>query len=217
MPNVPITIIDYGSGNLHSISKALARVGAEVEVTDQPTAVEAARRLVLPGVGHFGDAMNELQRRGLVEPIRRYVASGRAFLGVCVGMQLLMEASEEAPGVEGLGLVKGRCERFRVESQGLKVPHMGWNRVNVRRRCPILAADPDPETGEAVLAGAPYFYFVHSYHCALADPAGVAGACHYGGEFTASLWQDNMQGTQFHPEKSQRAGLALLRNFVEMR
>lgn len=214
-----ITIIDYGSGNLHSISKALMRLGADVLVSGRPDDIAAARKLVLPGVGHFGDAMGELHKRGLVQPIRTYAASQRPFLGVCVGLQLLMEASEEAPGVEGLGIIPGACQRFH-NRPGMKVPHMGWNRVNIRRRCPILTTRPiasnaPGNTTNAQLDDSPWFYFVHSYFAVPTDPRVVAGSCHYGEDFAAVLWQDNVQATQFHPEKSQNAGLSLLSNFVE--
>jgi glutamine amidotransferase len=208
-----ITIIDYGSGNLHSISKALDRLGAETEVTDSIEKISEAEKLVLPGVGHFGDAMTELNKRNLVEPLRAYASSGRPFLGVCVGLQLFMESSDEAPEIEGLGLIKGNCEKF--DPSAGKVPHMGWNKVTVRRRCPVLQVR-EPGTGEDPLQGAPYFYFVHSYYAAPEDPSVIAASTHYGGDFCAVIQKDNLQATQFHPEKSQKAGLRLLSNFIAM-
>jgi glutamine amidotransferase len=198
-----MTIVDYGMGNLRSVSKALEHLGQTVEITSDPSAVTRAERLILPGVGAFGDAMAELERRGLVEPIRRLVAAGRPFLGVCLGMQLLMDGSEEAPGVAGLGLVPGTVRRFQTE---LKVPHMGWNTVRQAQPAPLFHGLPDEE----------YFYFVHSYYVVPDDPQAAAGLTHYAIDFASVLWRDNVVATQFHPEKSQQRGLAMLRNFCEM-
>jgi glutamine amidotransferase len=201
--NGTITIVDYGMGNLASVSKALDRLGATPRVTADPREVERAERLIVPGVGAFGDAMAELARRRLIEPILAFAARGRPLLGICLGMQILMETSEEAPGVDGLGLVPGRVKLLRVAE---KVPHMGWNTVARVRPAPLLRGLPD----------APYVYFVHSYYVA---PTGesedaVAGRTTHGIEFASVLWQGNVQATQFHPEKSQALGLRILNNFL---
>lgn len=199
-----ITIIDYGMGNLRSVSKALEHLGAPCEITSEPARVAGAERLILPGVGAFGDAMEELHRRGLIGPIHDFVRTGRPMLGICLGMQILMDSSEESPGVAGLGLIPGAVRRFRTE---LKVPHMGWNRVMQGTAAPLFRGLPDGE----------HFYFVHSYYC---DPApeaqdAVAGRTPYALEFPSVLWRDNIMATQFHPEKSQTRGLQMLRNFAE--
>lgn len=199
-----ITIIDYGMGNLRSVSKALEHLGAPCQISSDPARVAAAERLILPGVGAFGDAMAELTRRGLVPAIKDYVATGRPLLGICLGMQVLMDSSEEAPGVAGLGLIPGTVRRFRTE---LKVPHMGWNQVRQVAPAPLFKGLPDGE----------FFYFVHSYYC---DPAAgsqdaVAGRTDYALDFPSVLWRGNIMATQFHPEKSQTCGLKMLKNFAE--
>lgn len=203
------TIIDYGIGNLRSLAKAFAAAGVEAERTDDPARIRAAERLVLPGVGAFGACADELRARGLDGLVRERAAAGVPLLGVCVGMQLLFEASEERPaegGREhaGLGLLPGRVVRFRgLEAGGrrLKVPHMGWNR--------LVEARPHP-----VLGDADWVYFVHSYHAAPADPADVVATVDYGGPVPAVVGRGTVVGVQFHPEKSARAGLAMLRRFA---
>lgn len=215
-----IVIVDYGMGNLRSVQKALERIGHPAEVSSRPEDVGRADRLVVPGVGAFGDAMSALRERNLVEPIREFAASGRPFLGICLGLQVLFEESEEVaeapvdveakrggPLPQGLGLLAGRVVRFSrdVVEQGHKVPHMGWNAVEVVGDPPLLAGMPK----EGV-----YFYFAHSYH---ADPAAggvVAARTDYGGYFASAVADGNLMATQFHPEKSQAAGLRLLENFV---
>ncbi|MCX7915754.1 MAG: imidazole glycerol phosphate synthase subunit HisH [Verrucomicrobiae bacterium] len=187
------------------MEKALARVGGEVCVVCEPHAIRGADAVVLPGVGAFGDCVRGLARLGLVGALREFIARGRPFLGICVGLQMLLEESEESPGVAGLGIFRGAVRRFR--DGGLKVPHMGWNRLMIRRSdCPLLRG----------LADGAYVYFVHSYFAEPSDGDAVAATSNYGGEFAAVLWQDNVFGVQFHPEKSQGVGLAMLRNFVEM-
>lgn len=198
-----IAIIDYGMGNLRSVSKALEHLGLTNATTSDPDEITSADRVILPGVGAFGDAMAELDRTGLVEPIRQVYQSGKPLLGICLGMQLFMEHSEEAPNVMGLGFVKGTSRRFKPND--LKVPHMGWNTVNPRRRSPLLSDLPE----------SPWFYFVHSYYV---DPApeaeeAIAGTTDYGITFASTLWKDNLMATQFHPEKSQAVGLKLLETF----
>jgi len=194
------TIVDYGSGNLRSVQKAFERCGAAATITSDPAMVAAAERLVLPGVGAFGDAMQALHARGLVEPIRRYLLADRPFLGICMGLQLLFETGSEGGRHEGLGILPGEVVRFSVPA-GLKVPHMGWNAVRWQHEW-RPAAD-----GE-------YFYFVHSYYARPADPAVVAAVADYGGDFCAAVRRGNLSATQFHPEKSQRAGLRLLADWL---
>lgn len=201
-----ITIIDYGMGNLCSVAKALEHLGVPGQISGDPEVVEKAERLILPGVGSFGDAMEELSRRGLVDAIKRNVASGRPLLGICLGMQILMDSGEEAPGVAGLGLIPGTAKRFQTN---LKVPHMGWNQVRqAREGIPLFRALPDKE----------YFYFVHSYYV---EPIPehldeVVGWTHYEIDFPSVLQHENIMATQFHPEKSQQRGLQMLRNFANL-
>lgn len=203
-----IAIVDYGLGNLHSAAKAFERLGFEAILTSQPEDLAAADAVILPGVGAYGDCYRGLEERGLVEPVRAAAASGKPFLGICVGFQLMFEGSEEGDFSGGLGIFKGWVRRFRpAPGSGLKVPHMGWNQVRVPpgRQCPLLP------TGEA-----PYFYFVHSYHAEPADPTITLGECVYGIPFPAIIGRDNVFACQFHPEKSQRAGLDLLRRFGDL-
>jgi glutamine amidotransferase len=199
-----IIVIDYGMGNLRSVSKALEHLGAQVKVSAFPSDIQKAEKLVLPGVGAFGDAMKELESRGLVEPIRSHIKEGKRFLGICLGLQLLFDTSEENPGSVGLGLFPGKVQLFK--SKNVKIPHMGWNQVNLVSEHPLLQGVPDQS----------YFYFVHSYYASSQDNRIVAGACTYGQEtFAAMLGTENLFATQFHPEKSQEAGLQILKNFVD--
>jgi glutamine amidotransferase len=206
-----IVIVDYGMGNLRSVQKALQRVGGEARVSDRPEDVARAERLVVPGVGAFGDAMRALGERGLVEPIREFVRRGRPVLGICLGLQIFFEESEETGAAEaaarGLALFKGRVVRFgdAVVRQGLKVPHMGWNAVEPVRPSSLFAGMPERGV---------YFYFAHSYYADPADETVVVGRTEYGIRFASAVERENVAATQFHPEKSQAAGLALLENFV---
>ena len=202
-----IALIDYGAGNLRSVANALNAIGVTPQLAEAPAALAGATHLVLPGVGSFGDCMGQLTARGLAEPIREWVAAGKPFLGICLGYQLLFESSEESPGVAGLGLVRGSVRRFEAKP-GLKIPHMGWNSVVPRR----------PEAGHwAGLGDEPYFYYVHSYFPVPADDSVTAAETEYGGTtFAAAIELPNLLACQFHPEKSQDAGLRLLRNFLGM-
>jgi imidazole glycerol phosphate synthase glutamine amidotransferase subunit len=202
---VKIALVDYGAGNLRSVANALKAIGVDLQLVDAPAGLAAATHLVLPGVGSFGDCMAQLAARGLVAPIQEWVAAGRPFLGICLGYQMLFEASEESPGVAGLGLVRGTVRRFAAEP-GLKVPHMGWNAAVPRR----------PESGNwAGLGAEPYFYYVHSFFPVPADAAVIAAETTYGGTtFAAAVELPNLLACQFHPEKSQDAGLRLIRNFL---
>lgn len=198
-----VTIIDYGMGNLRSVQKAFERLGLQAHVTDDPEKVRQAERLVLPGVGAFGDAMTGLERRGLIKPILRFIESGRPFLGICLGLQLLFEKSYENGPVKGFGLLRGEVVRFDLP-KGWTVPHMGWNQVRQESPTPLMAGIPDES----------YFYFVHSYYVVPRDPEVVAGTTEYMIRFCSMVRQDNLFATQFHPEKSQTLGLKLLANFA---
>lgn len=200
-----IAIIDYQMGNLRSVQKAFERVGHAAAITSDPQVLAQADKLVLPGVGAFADAIAELQRRELVEPIRQAIDAGKPFLGICLGLQMLFDVGYEDGRHEGLGVLRGEVRRFDVPPE-YKVPHMGWNAVALPRRPPIFAGVDD---------GA-YFYFVHSYYVAPADRAVVAGEASYPDPFCAMIWRDNLFATQFHPEKSQAAGLQVLKNFAEL-
>lgn len=200
-----IAIVDYGMGNLRSVEKGLSRAGVPTAVTSDPSVILGARGVVLPGVGAFGACMENLRSRGLVEPVRRAIASGKPFLGICLGLQLLFEESEEFGPVAGLGVFGGHVRRFSGAAfEGLKVPQMGWNRLRIRRHVPEL---------EGIEEGA-FVYFVHSYYVDPADPALTAASTNYGIEFTAAVSRDNVFACQFHPEKSQAVGLRILENFA---
>jgi glutamine amidotransferase len=200
-----IAIIDYQMGNLRSVQKAFERVGHAAAITSDPQTLEKADRLVLPGVGAFADAIGELRRRELVEPILGAIEARKPFLGICLGLQLLFDVSYEDGQHEGLGAVPGEVRRFKVPAE-YKVPHMGWNEVTFRKRAPIFNGVKD---------GA-YFYFVHSYYVAPKNESVVDGVASYPEPFCATIWRDNLFATQFHPEKSQSAGLQLLKNFAEL-
>ena len=198
-----IAIIDYGMGNLRSVEKGFAKVGHQATITRDAEAIASAEKVVLPGVGAFRDAIGELRRQGLVEPIRAFIDGGRPFLGICLGLQLLMDKSYEDGEHTGLGVIPGVCVRFDVP-RPYKVPHMGWNALRKKTNPPLLDGLDD---------GA-YVYFVHSYHVAPEDPAVTATETDYPAAFTSMIWRDNVFATQFHPEKSQAMGLQMLRNFV---
>jgi glutamine amidotransferase len=195
-----VAVLDYGIGNLHSAHKALERVGADARLTADPGLIADADAVVLPGVGAFGACMTALQACGLVDPAQRAVEEGRPFLGICVGMQLLAEGSEESPGVAGLGILP--VEVVRIPGP-VKLPQMQWNEVHVRVSHPLFEGVGDP----------PWMYFVHSF--ALVDGPETIATCDYGGPIVAAVARDNVVAVQFHPEKSGEAGLRLLRNFVE--
>ena len=202
-----VVVADLGSGNLRSVEKALAAVGARVAISDDAATVARADKLVVPGQGAFGACAAGLDRGGgaMREAVRSVIDAGRPFFGICIGMQLLFERSEENPEASGLGILPGRVRRF-ADGPGLKIPHMGWNRT---RRGPAAAAGP----AGAVPEGS-YFYFVHSYYPDPARPEDVALSSQHGADFSCAVGRDNVFGCQFHPEKSQAAGLALLRSFV---
>ena len=200
-----VALIDYGAGNLRSVANALVALGIEPRIAGGPSDLSDATHLVLPGVGSFGDCMAQLASRELIEPIRRWVLAGKPYLGICLGYQILLDSSEESPGVAGLGLVRGSVRRF-AEAPGLKIPHIGWN----------SAVPHWPELGNWQGLGAePYFYFVHSYFPVPDDDSIIAATSDYGADsFAAAIELPNLLACQFHPEKSQEAGLRLIRNFL---
>ncbi len=209
-----IAIVDYGMGNLRSVQKAFEVVGHEAVVTREPRVIKDASHVVLPGVGAFADCMANLERYGLVEPIRRSIAGGKPFLGICLGLQLLFSESEEFGIHKGLDIVPGRVRKFPAgdgssRSNGsvtrLKIPHMGWNALTIQREAPPL---------HGIAAGA-HVYFVHSYYVEPLDPSVISTVTDYGTPFVSSIWRDNIFACQFHPEKSQSVGLRIVRNFGE--
>ena len=206
-----IAIIDYGMGNLRSVQKGFEKVGFEAVVTSDPKVVLEAERIVLPGVGAFPDCMRNLEHGGFVEPILKVIREGRPFLGICLGLQLLFTESEEFGIHKGLGVIPGRVVRFpegmTEEEEELKVPHMGWNQLSFKLRPPAFSGIPDGTN----------FYFVHSYYVRPDDSSVIATTTRYGIDFCSSVWKDNIVATQFHPEKSQEKGLAILQNFGAMK
>jgi imidazole glycerol-phosphate synthase subunit HisH len=200
-----IVIVDYGMANLRSVQKAFERVGAAAEITSDPAIVATAEKLVLPGVGAFRDAIAKLNESGLARPIVGHIESGRPFLGICLGMQMLFERSFEDGIHTGLGVFAGDVVRFE-NVPGLKVPHMGWNHLRFLNQCPLF----EGLTPESAV------YFVHSYYAVPKDAALVSAEADYPSPFTAAIWRKNVFATQFHPEKSQEVGLAMLKNFARM-
>jgi imidazole glycerol phosphate synthase glutamine amidotransferase subunit len=203
-----VVLLDYGAGNVRSVAKAFEHEGARVTLSADPEVARRAERLALPGQGHFGQCMRKLQETGLVAAVRDFVGTGRPFIGICVGMQLLFEGSEEAPGVRGLGLLPGTVRRLRTE---LPLPHVGWNSVEWIRSAeadPVLAGVAGPEPR--------YFYHVHSYAALESDGGHVLGRCTYDDAFASVVRRENAWGIQFHPEKSQEDGLRILGNFAKL-
>jgi glutamine amidotransferase len=207
---VVIAIIDYGVGNLRSVQKGFERVGHQAVITSDPKTIASADAVVLPGVGAFRACMDNLKSSGLVRAVYRAIDSGKPFLGICVGMQILFSECDEFGPAKGLGVFGGPVVRFpeTVPETGepLKVPHMGWNSIRIRARAPIFAE----------VAQGSYLYFVHSYYPEPSDPGLSAATTTYGVEFTSAIWQDAVFATQFHPEKSQRVGLQILKSFGDL-
>jgi glutamine amidotransferase len=202
-----IALLDYGSGNLRSVHKALLKVGAEVRIAQKPDEMADAEALVLPGVGAFDDCIHALEKQELLAASKKFIESGRPFLGICVGYQALFERSEEFNScAAGLGTFRGPVVRF-TSVNGLKVPQIGWNQITIEKpECPLFTGIPSGS----------YVYFVHSFFPRPADPSVIATSTTYGESFASSVWRDNIFATQFHPEKSQAVGLRLLSNFVEL-
>jgi glutamine amidotransferase len=199
----PIVIVNFGMGNLRSVQKAVERIGTSAVISSRPNEVEAADKIVLPGVGAFGEAMRRLRDASLIHPILHHIAAGKPMLGICLGLQLLFEQSYEDGEHEGLGVLPGKVVRFPT-LPGLKVPHMGWNQIRICRPAPILDGTADGTN----------FYFTHSYYAVPRDWAVVAAETDHPQPFVSMIWRDQIFATQFHPEKSQRAGLALLHKFA---
>jgi imidazole glycerol-phosphate synthase subunit HisH len=202
-----IALLDYGSGNLRSVHKSLLKVGADVRIVQRPDEIGDAIAMVLPGVGAFDDCINALGKQELLEAAREFIQAGKPFLGICVGYQALFERSEEFNScAAGLGIFQGSVVRF-TEKPGLKIPQIGWNQLDiVQTGCPLYRG----------IASGSYVYFVHSFFPQPADAGIIATRTDYGGNFASSIWRDNVYATQFHPEKSQKVGLQLLKNFVDL-
>ncbi len=200
-----IGIIDYDAGNIKSVEKALQSLGQETAVTRDPETLLKADKVILPGVGAFGDAMGRLRQYGLEEVIHQIAEKGTPFLGICLGLQLLFDSSEESPGVKGLGLLPGKILRI-PDGEGLKIPHMGWNSLEITPGARLFRGIPQDS----------YVYFVHSYYLKAEDPAIVAASTQYGVSIHASVERDNVFACQFHPEKSGEIGLRILKNFIEL-
>lgn len=199
-------IIDYGMGNLRSVQKAFERIGETAVISSDPHQVATAERVILPGVGAFRDAIEAIHRQDLASVIRDHIAADRPFLGICLGLQLLFDRSLEDGEHAGLGIIPGTVRRFQLPPE-FKIPHMGWNQLQ-------FSQQPVPPLLQG-LPAQPWFYFVHSYHCVAESSAWVAATADYGGPFLAAVARGNVMATQFHPEKSQAAGMQLLRNFLE--
>ena len=204
-----IAIIDYGMANLRSVQKAFEQFGRRADIISRPEEIDAAGKIVLPGVGAFKDAVATLRQKELAGPILRHIEKGKPFLGICLGLQMLFDKGYEDGEHAGLGVFRGACVRFDVdETMGLKVPHMGWNQLQVKRPSPLVR-DLPPDAN---------VYFVHGYHVVPAngDADVIATTTDYGRPFVSSIWRDNVMATQFHPEKSQRVGLKILENFAAL-
>jgi glutamine amidotransferase len=200
-----IAVIDYGMGNLLSVKKAFEKIGAEAVIVHDEKGVKKADKIVLPGVGAFGDCIENLDRLELIGPIKDFIHSGKPYLGICLGLQILFSESEEFGSKKGLDLIPGKVLRFSSDMK-LKIPHIGWNSVHIKRKAPVL---------EEIVEGT-YFYFVHSYHVVPEGDAVVSTTTEYGINFVSGLWKENIYAFQFHPEKSQAAGLRILKAFDGM-
>ncbi len=202
-----VAIIDYGMGNIHSVRKALELLGAKTAVVNTSEGIKKSMKVVLPGVGAFDDALLELKKQGLILALQEHIKDKKIFLGICLGMQILFEESQEGNLARGLGILKGSVKKFVFEKKDIKVPHMGWNQLKIKNAdCPLFNGLSDNS----------YVYFCHSYYPDPFDKSISAAATEYGIDFTSVVWQDNVYGVQFHPEKSQKTGLQILKNFVEL-
>ncbi|MFH1519282.1 MAG: imidazole glycerol phosphate synthase subunit HisH [Candidatus Omnitrophota bacterium] len=207
-----IAMVDYGMGNLKSVENSALFLGKMVKVSSSPAIINKAKKIIFPGVGHFGRAVKELKKRKLFDLLRKRIAEGVPFLGICLGMQLLLEKSQEAPGIKGLGVIRGQVRKF-VDKK-LIVPHMGWNQVEIKGKG--RRAD---KTGEGLFRGikdGSFFYFAHSYYCQPKESSVILSTTTYGSEFASSLHKENIWAVQFHPEKSQKLGLKVFNNFLKI-
>jgi len=205
-----IVIVDYGMGNLKSVENSALFLGKKVKVSSSPVIISEAKRIIFPGVGHFGRAVKELKKRKLFDLLKKRIAEGVPFLGICLGMQLLLEKSQEAPNVKGLGIIKGEVKKFTGKK--LIVPHMGWNQIRIK-------GEGKRKKENVLFRGikdGSYFYFAHSYYCELENSKVVLAATSYGSKFASSLHKDNVWAVQFHPEKSQKLGLKVFNNFLRI-
>lgn len=202
-----IAIVDYGVGNLYSVEKAFAKFSDDVVLTQSAEIINKADKVVLPGVGAFGDCMKNFRASGLMDAVMRAVESGKPVMGICVGLQIMFEGSDESPGVEGLGIFKGRVRK--IHAPGLKIPHMGWNSLSINEKASVKI-----DLFKNIRKN-PYVYFVHSYYAVPEDKSVITAKTVYGEEITAAVGKDNVIATQFHPEKSGDIGLAIIKNFVE--
>jgi|TARA_B110000263_G_scaffold50713_1_gene42386 glutamine amidotransferase len=200
-----IAIIDYGFGNLRSVSKALSLLSINSKITDSRQEIQDASAIIFPGVGSFGDCIKNLNDKDIIKPIKDSIKSGKPFLGICLGLQILFDSSEESPGSKGLSLLDGSIDKIQFESNNLKVPHMGWNQVEIKNKSKILKDIPNNS----------WFYFVHSYKSSV-DETFTDSVSNYGNDFASSISIDNIFATQFHPEKSSSLGLKVLKNFCEI-
>jgi len=198
-----IAIVDYGMGNLMSVQKALEKLGAKTILTNNPETISKSKKLILPGVGAFGDAVKGLKAHNLENSIRDFIKSNKPFLGICLGLHILFEESEESTDVKGLGILKGKVAKFKTN---LKVPHMGWNSIKIMKKSPILK---NIDSGS-------YVYFVHSYYVEPRDKKTILTLTNYDTDFASMIWKDNIFACQFHPEKSQNIGLKILENFIKI-
>lgn len=201
-----ILVVDYGMSNLRSVSKALEKLGAKVEISGLASDLAKAQKVVLPGVGAFGDAVKELEKRALISSLRAFAQKGSPVMGICLGLQLLFDSSDESPEARGLGVLPGKVTRFSSDLK-LKIPHIGWNEIHIQRpHCPLTQG----------LDEKPYAYFVHSYYVVPDHQETVLSNTDYGITFPSMIWRNNIYGCQFHPEKSQETGLKILENFVKL-
>jgi len=210
-----IAIVDYGMGNLKSVKNSALFLGKKVKVSDSPTVIKKAKKIVFPGVGHFGRAVGELKKRKLFDLLKKRIEEGVPFLGICLGMQLLLEKSQEAPSVKGLGIIKGEVKKFA--GKDLIVPHMGWNQTKIQTT--DVRHQTSDRKNKNLFKGVKnnsYFYFAHSYYCKPKEKEVVLTTTTYGNEFVSSLHKDNVWAVQFHPEKSQKLGLKVFNNFLKI-
>jgi len=198
-----VVVVDYGMGNLKSVLNAFSRLHASITISSDPDVVRNSPVIVLPGVGAFGACMENLGKRGLADAIKGHIRDGKRYLGICLGMQILFESSEEAPGIPGLDIIRGTVPRF---TGSMKIPHMGWNSINIMKGSPMFRG----------IGSGDFFYFVHSFYCAPSDPEVVATTTEYGDPFVSSIETGKVFACQFHPEKSQTVGLKLLQNFLDI-